>query len=464
VDNELSPSTAKKREAPPAEQGRTKRAKERGEDDAEARAQIPEERDEEAPAGVGNKAAEQRKTTGGDAQDEQVRRLAAGDAAAATQDSRGGCDSGPCGGEGVPEEMPQRMDLPMVEVLPMVHFQMDSVKPVSGAGAQAAGPSLAKAWPKRCFAKSGGPTTNRAAAQLQCPKCAHAYDTQTAPPLLLPCLHSLCSPCAAADQLRICPQCDFPYEFFSPVASSSEVWGGGERVLLACENKALVEKCSVMAILWGGTVQCGECKAECGDQGAFCAECHTFLCCFCSAHHRRALITKAHTIKTMDQVKCLIHRQTLDQVTCPLHRQGGGGGGEGGMEAAGGEGGRGVEGFGGGEGEEFGLEVWEGQLCQTHPDTALDMYCVHCELVLCSKCALVAHNAPPHKVEMSKKSAGDYVSGQLRNSISSVEAHHARLDHAVQEVKGKICEAHARREAQQEKLRQGREQARLALV
>jgi hypothetical protein len=323
VDNELSPSTAKKREAPPAEQGRTKRAKERGEDDAEARAQIPEERDEEAPAGVGNKAAEQRKTTGGDAQDEQVRRLAAGDAAAATQDSRGGCDSGPCGGEGVPEEMPQRMDLPMVEVLPMVHFQMDSVKPVSGAGAQAAGPSLAKAWPKRCFAKSGGPTTNRAAAQLQCPKCAHAYDTQTAPPLLLPCLHSLCSPCAAADQLRICPQCDFPYEFFSPVASSSEVWGGGERVLLACENKALVEKCSVMAILWGGTVQCGECKAECGDQGAFCAECHTFLCCFCSAHHRRALITKAHTIKTMDQVKCLIHRQTLDQVTCPLHRQGG---------------------------------------------------------------------------------------------------------------------------------------------
>lgn len=302
---------------------------------------------------------------------------------------------------------------------------MDSTKHAAGAQAaeeravgarveSEAGP--AKAWPKRCFTKSEGQTTNRAAAQLQCPKCAHAYNTRTAPPLLLPCLHSLCSPCAAADNLRICPQCDFPYKYFSPVASSGGAGGviGGGRgleeegdidgveggVLLAFENKALVEKCSVVAILRGGAVECGECKAECGDQGAFCAECHTFLCCFCSAHHQRALITKAHTIKTMDQVKCLLHRQTLCQVTCPLHRQGGEGGREGGTEAGEGEGGEGVDGCGVGDGEGLGLEVWQGQLCQKHPDTALDMYCVHCELVLCSKCALVSHNAPPHKVEI----------------------------------------------------------------
>ena len=271
LDNELAPSSAKKREASPEERGRTKRAKERGEDDAEARAQIPEERDEEAPAGVGTPAgaAKQRKTTGGDAQDEQARRLAAGDAAATSQDFRGGCDSGPCGDEGVPKEMPQRIDLPMVEVLPMVHFQMDSVKPVSGAGAQAAGPSLAKAWPKRCFAKSGGPTTNRAAEQLQCPKCSHAYNTQTAPPLLLPCLHSLCSPCAAADQLRICPQCDFPYEFFSPVASSSEVWGGVSEFCWRVRTRHSLKSAPSWPFCGAGPCSVGSARRSAATKGPF---------------------------------------------------------------------------------------------------------------------------------------------------------------------------------------------------
>ena len=88
-------------------------------------------------------------------------------------------------------------------------------------------------------------------------------------------------------------------------------------------------------------------------------------------HHHRAFLTKSHSLTTM--------RDMLGQ--------------------------------GGGE-----MAVFEcrGDMCLTHPDTVLDMYCITCAEAVCSKCALVAHQKDPHQCQMICDSADAYVSGPLQ--------------------------------------------------
>jgi len=169
-------------------------------------------------------------------------------------------------------------------------------------------------------------------------------------PKLLPCFHSVCAACARdlakyKGPGRRCPMCreDVGYEELMDnfvvldMLEQHQLTSGRER---ACSN---------------------ECIGDDANATHYCEQCSKFLCQLCVSMHSRQRATVGHTLVTMQELQSEAGRGSL------------------------------------GRRSSFRLDTTE--FCSKHPDHKLDLVCVSCNMVVCSKCALLEHPPPVHTLQ-----------------------------------------------------------------
>jgi len=177
----------------------------------------------------------------------------------------------------------------------------------------------------------------------------HGYAGEFAPKLL-PCFHSVCASCARdlakyKGPGRRCPMCreDVGYEelvdnfVVLDMLDEHQLTSGRER---ACSN---------------------ECIGDDANATHYCELCSKFLCQLCVSMHSRQRATVGHTLVTMQELQS--------------------------------DAGRGVL------GRRSSLRLDTTEFCVKHPDHKLDLFCVSCNMIVCSKCALLEHPPPMHTLE-----------------------------------------------------------------
>lgn len=129
--------------------------------------------------------------------------------------------------------------------------------------------------------------------QLTCAVCCNVFQD----PRILPCLHSFCQRCLVAmvrgtkevDKAISCPTC----RQGCPIHSRLEV---------NClpQNTLLTTSLDLMSIHSGGNVKCDVCddsvSEDLASAVARCRECAVYLCTLHEESHKRARLTRRHTI------------------------------------------------------------------------------------------------------------------------------------------------------------------------
>jgi hypothetical protein len=228
---------------------------------------------------------------------------------------------------------------------------------------------------------------------LQCSKCAQPFCPTANKPMLLPCLHSFCAGCVSAPGLQGAGT--------GEAAGTEGATGAGGRANKfwchlcnkafpqAMENQALAASVATSLFAQHGKVVCGDCGEEAGCRnGVYCRECCKCLCSFCAAHHQRALVTKQHSTRTIEDMQGLV-RSAAHSGSFPLG---------------------------------------EKSFCSTHPREENEFYCTHCARVVCAKCAIVDHDNH-HRLPIAE-SAERFKTTELEGWLSAVEARHSRLEQA----------------------------------
>ncbi|XP_061221359.1 E3 ubiquitin-protein ligase TRIM45-like isoform X4 [Neopsephotus bourkii] len=218
----------------------------------------------------------------------------------------------------------------------------------------------------------------------RCPVCHEPWVS----PRLLPCLHSLCSPCLrrlgtleepgrAAARSVLCPVCD---------AEVSLPPGGVEQLIP-----------DYLALSRGGAAAAAASCDLCVDGAAVrrCLTCGADLCHFCCQAHRRQKKTASHTVTELENSK------DCNQAGEPL-------------------------------------------LCPSHPTEELRLFCEQCDQPVCQHCAVGRHRQ--HTCDFTGnviRKHGD----ALRELLKSTQQHMGTLESALSQIDAMGTAVHGRAEA-----------------
>ena len=235
---------------------------------------------------------------------------------------------------------------------------------------------------------------------VQCSKCAQPFCPTANKPMLLPCLHSFCAGCVSAPR----PQGAGTTGAMGAGGTAQNFWCPLCEKLFphAMENQALAASVAASLFAQHGKALCGDCGNEAGrDDGVYCRECCLFLCSLCAAHHRRALLTKQHSMRTIEDMQGLVRSDASRSGSFLLGDK---------------------------------------SFCPTHPTCENDFYCTHCARVVCQKCAITHHDN--HQRLPIAESAESFKTTELEGWQRAVQGHHSRLEQAEAHLATQVPSPH----------------------
>ena len=228
--------------------------------------------------------------------------------------------------------------------------------------------------------KSGQSTQSQSLAEggdkeLTCAICPSRYNQ----PKILPCLHSYCKGCLE-DMLKksrekqniTCPQCKVVHELPSHAQGID-----GFTTFFMINN--LLELVHIHENAAAETpVESIKCSSSLDENPAVarCLTCSDYLCESCCTIHRKQKVTKAHVIRTLDEIKQSDKKSGVKS----LHKK---------------------------------------QHCEEHEDELLKIYCKTCKKVICLLCAVVTHKNHNY---VAISAVRPELQKQLEKQISEVQA------------------------------------------
>ena len=209
--------------------------------------------------------------------------------------------------------------------------------------------------------------------ELTCAICLSRYNQ----PKILPCLHSYCKGCLE-DMLKksrekksiTCPQCKVVHEL--PLQGID-----GFTTFFTINN--LLELLHIHENAATETpIQSIKCSSGLDENPAIarCLTCSDYLCESCCTIHRKQKVTKAHVVKTLDEIKQSDKKSGVKS----LHKK---------------------------------------QYCEEHEDELLKIYCKTCKKVMCLLCAVVTHKNHDYVVISAVRPE---LQKELEKQISEVKA------------------------------------------
>ena len=209
--------------------------------------------------------------------------------------------------------------------------------------------------------------------ELTCAICLSRYNQ----PKILPCLHSYCKGCLevmlkkSREERKItCPQCKVVHEL--PPEGID-----GFTTFFTINN--LLELLHIHENASAETpVESIKCSSGLDENPAIarCLTCSDYLCKSCCTIHQKLKMTKAHVVKTLDEIKQSDKKSGVKS----LHKK---------------------------------------QHCEEHEDELLKIYCKTCKKVMCLLCAVVTHKNHDYVVISAVRPE---LQKQLEKQISEVQA------------------------------------------
>lgn len=142
------------------------------------------------------------------------------------------------------------------------------------------------------------------------------------------------------------------------------------------ENTFLQDLCTMYDYKHGKTRHCDYCKfdGKVVTAGHLCLECHDNMCQNCTGAHHRTKLTRTHKVIPYAQVEKGLY--------------------------------------------DIDVREYQHQLCKTHPEEVLSMFCEKCEVLLCKECKVEAHDT--HKWVDTDKALTKYET-QMKNLLGGIQ-------------------------------------------